>query len=212
MMNNTTNLNLIKPDLDTEIHQTIADLASNFQKIDDVADIYGSGMPISGDWLVPRIRWELSPVAGGKMGWVTIRSGKAARAWSALNPFVLGDLIVPTLNNGHYYQCIQKGMSAVTEPTFPTTSGAIIEDIKGASVWQVTKSYALNTIVKPSLSNDRYYICKNSGVSGITEPTWLTSEGSITSDNGVQWTCHIIAKWQEMGTSALFKQFGLIDM
>lgn len=207
----TTNLSLIKPAIGDEIHQTIVDLSLNFQKIDDVSELYSTAMPTSGDWVAPKRVWRLVPVAGGQMGWVVIRSGKAAPAWITLTSYALDDLVLPTVNNGHYYKCVQAGKSGVVQPTFPVSSGAIIDDTQGATFWQATTSYGLNTVVKPNVSNDRFYVCTTAGTSGSTEPTWLTTEGSTTSDNGTIWTCHVITKWQEFGVSVLFKDFGLIS-
>lgn len=56
--------------------------------------------------------------------------------WATGITYLVGDIIVPTVANGHYYKCIQAGISA-TQPVFPTASGAQVPEA-GASpiIWQ----------------------------------------------------------------------------
>jgi hypothetical protein len=56
--------------------------------------------------------------------------------WATGLTYLVGDIIVPTVLNGHYYKCIQAGVSA-TQPVFPTASGAQVPEA-GVSpiIWQ----------------------------------------------------------------------------
>lgn len=207
----TENLGLIKPEIADEIHQTIVDLANNFQKISDVAEIYMNGFPTSGYWIVSDRVWSSTPIIGGYAGWINIREGTAASKWSSLTSFTLGDLIVPTIDNGHYYTCTQTGYSAVNEPTFPVTSGGTVEDTMGKTTWQASTTYAINDIVVPSIGNNRFYVCTVAGISGSTEPIWSTVDGGTVSDGAVVWIGFRILIWQEQGISAHFRPFGKID-
>lgn len=50
---------------------------------------------------------------------------KKFRSWEPSTPYVVGDMIVPTIPNGRVYQCIIAGTSTTTEPTFPSIGYAI---------------------------------------------------------------------------------------
>lgn len=43
------------------------------------------------------------------------------------------------------------------------------------------------SVVRPSVFNDRYFEAQNDGTTGVTEPTWDTTLGNLTNDNGVSW-------------------------
>ena len=44
-----------------------------------------------------------------------------------------GDKVTPTTANGYYYECTTAGTSDTTEPTWPTTADATVED--GTATW-----------------------------------------------------------------------------
>jgi len=46
--------------------------------------------------------------------------------WEASHNYLVGDIITPTVRNGHIYRVTEEGTSGTTEPTFPTTSGASV--------------------------------------------------------------------------------------
>lgn len=56
-------------------------------------------------------------------------------AWEASTAYSLGDIVVPTagLENGFRYECTTAGTSDASEPTWPTTEGATVND--GTVVW-----------------------------------------------------------------------------
>lgn len=44
----------------------------------------------------------------------------------------------------------------------------------------------------PTTGNGFYYQANGAGTTGITEPTWPTTNGSTVSDNGITWTCRVL--------------------
>jgi hypothetical protein len=50
---------------------------------------------------------------------------KKFRTWEASTPYIVGDMIVPTISNGRVYQCVIAGTSTTTEPTFPSIGYAV---------------------------------------------------------------------------------------
>lgn len=47
-----------------------------------------------------------------------VASMKRADIWTASHAYSYGDVILPTVRNGHAYKCIQAGRSGTTEPTW----------------------------------------------------------------------------------------------
>jgi len=61
-------------------------------------------------------------------------------AWVLTNNYALGDKVVPTVDNGYYYEVTtDAGSSGGTEPTWPTAVGATVVD--GGITWTCTGSY-----------------------------------------------------------------------
>ena len=207
----TSNLGLIKPDLTDNIHQTILDLSNNFQKLDDVSDIYVSSIPTSGDWELGDKVWFTNVFVGGYVGAINIRTGKATPQWSSLHAYNIGDRVCPTVDNGHWYECIQSGTSAPFEPNWLVAAQTVTEDTRNKSTWQPSTFYDLYDIVVPSIPNDRFYVCTTAGTSGTSEPTWTTTDGVATVDNEIVWITYKIVKWKESGTACLFRPFGKIE-
>jgi len=63
---------------------------------------------------------------------VNRKDGENAADWEAATAYALGDFVVPTTPNGHYYQCTTAGTSDASEPTWPT-DGSTVTD--GTVVW-----------------------------------------------------------------------------
>lgn len=58
-------------------------------------------------------------------------------AWATGVTYLSGDMIVPTVANGHYYKCVQGGISAAAQPAFPTGTGQqVAENSPSAVIWQ----------------------------------------------------------------------------
>lgn len=211
MSTQTNNLNLVKPELSDNIQQTIMDLAGNFQKLDDASDIITTELPTSNQWDKGSKIYFSNVDIGDYIGAVNTRAGKAAPKWLSYHEYSIGDEVVPTVNNGHYYVCNQSGVSAPFEPLWLLATGTVTEDTRNKTAWQPSKSYSLHDVVVPSISNDRFYVCTVAGTSGTNEPIWSTINGTATSDNSVVWMTYRIVKWRESGISVNFRPFGKIE-
>lgn len=55
--------------------------------------------------------------------------------------------------------------------------------------WQPSTAYALGAHEQPSVSNQRWYLATNGGVSGSSEPAFPTVKGETVMDGTVEWTC-----------------------
>lgn len=209
MSTQTENLGLTKPQINDNIYQTISDLAVNFQNLSDAADVRMTSSPMSGNW-PKRMIWNSDPTIGSYLGWVNVRSGEATPKWTSLTSYNVGTKVSPTSDNSHYYTCIQSGSSGINEPVWPLTSNSTVREISGATFWETGKHYNLNDVVLPTSDNGRFYLCVQAGNTATTQPNWPTTAGSILDDNTTRWRCYVIARWQESGTSANFRPFGLI--
>ena len=49
-------------------------------------------------------------------------------AWAASTAYALGAIVIPTANNGLWYECTTAGTSGTAEPAWPTTEGATVGD------------------------------------------------------------------------------------
>lgn len=109
------------------------------------------------------------------------------------------------LSNGFYYKCTTAGTSGTTLPTWPTATGATVNDGSvtwtamregGIEVWQASHVYGAGTIVIPTLNNGHYYKCTTAGTSATNEPSsantpsnaWPTPPGGTITDGTVTWT------------------------
>jgi hypothetical protein len=114
---------------------------------------------------------------------------------------------------------------SITVPAFPTgvtKANIYISTTSGQNRWQgsinatggsLVISAPINTIgffAPLTSSNGYWYECTQAGTSGATAPTWATS-GTVT-DNTAKWTPRSICTWQNVGTLAVFKEFGVISM
>lgn len=211
----TQKLNLVQPQVDDDIQQTIVSLAENFKILDDsydesIANIetfltsgqtYGSGKRF----------WSRNPTMGGFAGWVNIRSGVFAPKWKRQATYSAGDKVFTNINNGHYYECVAGGTSATKEPVFPTTSGATFNDLFGHTEWEPAYQYSLDDIIVSTVGDKSYYYkCILAGTSGNVEPSWRNIAGSTNSDGTCQWYVYKTVVWQEKGISCEFIPFGTV--
>jgi len=136
---------------------------------------------------------------------ITADYNNAPATWSPSTAYIVGvntpAFILPTATNrnGYQYICTAVGTwtSGATEPTWPTTIGATVND--GGVIWTNSgysppknwevRSYTLNAVVYPNNNNGYQYICTTPGISGTTEPTWPTTSGATVNDGTVQWKC-----------------------
>ncbi len=64
------------------------------------------------------------------------RTGVSRTAWVANTAYSIDDIRIPTTANGYQYRCSVAGTShATTEPTWPTTLGAVVTD--GTVTWEM---------------------------------------------------------------------------
>ena len=54
--------------------------------------------------------------------------------------------------------------------------------------WAASTAYNLGDMVKPTVGNDRWFVCTTAGTSGASEPTWTTTINDTTTDNTATWT------------------------
>jgi len=93
--------------------------------------------------------WPTAPdetVTDGGVKWTI-----SGNVWKADQLYKRDEIIVPIVNNGHYYQCTGKGTSGSTEPEWPTAPGVTVTD--GAVTW-------IGTILD---GNDPTVLCRLKG-------------------------------------------------
>lgn len=212
MATNTTNLGLVKPELNDDIDKTIQNLASNFQKLDDVSDIFISDIPITGSYLKNQRLWNNDASVGEYIGWINIRQGMAAPFQKRLTYYNVGDKVKDSTDNSHYYIAQTAGTTGVVEPDFPLTANATVKDVKFATLWTRNQYYNVNDMILPNSDNGYWYLCQTAGnANNEFEPNWPTVEGQTITDGNVLWIAHRIITWKESGTSANFRPFGKIE-
>lgn len=64
--------------------------------------------------------------------------------WQSNTSYSVGYKILSTVNNGHYYTCAIAGTSGNTEPTWPTSEGASVND--GTVKWQEKSTITDNDV------------------------------------------------------------------
>ncbi|SCY71933.1 hypothetical protein SAMN05720606_10883 [Paenibacillus polysaccharolyticus] len=207
----TSKLRLKLPAFTDEVENTIRDLGENFEKLDRNADDFATDIPTQGDYAQNIMIRNANCVYGSYYGWVNTRTGKAAPQWTSVHSYQNGDYIVPTVDNGHVYRCVQSGYSGYREPVFPISEGIEFEDLRATNGWAASTYYQKNDMVLPSVDNGRYYLCIQAGESGDQEPVWAVTDGTTTYDKNAVWASHRIAKWKEIGAAAWFRPFGKIE-
>ena len=129
--------------------------------------------------------------------------------WITGTAKTVGDLVVPTVPNGHVYYCTVAGTTGGSQPAWPKNGTTIVDGsvtwidaganidmtqsvwIEDASIWQATHDYAIDTLVRPTASNANghyYKVTTDAGSSAGTEPTWPTGSGATVVDGGITWT------------------------
>lgn len=83
---------------------------------------------------------------------------------SVLTAMIFGSIPIPTLS---------------LEPNFSTTWG--VETVDGSVTWA-----SLGTTIPDGA---HYYICTNTGTTGLVLPPFTQTVGAVTVDNDVEWTC-----------------------
>ena len=130
-------------------------------------------------------------------------------AWVGSTVKSVGDILIPTVDNGHFYYCIVAGTTGVSEPSWhkdgtTNTDGTVTWIDAGANIdmtqtiwienagkWLPTNDYSVDDLVRPTgaNANGHYYKCTvDTGSSAGTEPTWPTGSGATVNDGGITWT------------------------
>lgn len=215
-MDISSRLKLKKPHVSDDIQDTIQWLYQNFDIIDvnfdetipDIKTFLTSGQLYESG----KRFWSANPSLEKFAGWVNIRTGIHALPWRSQVTYNAGDIITMGENDGHYYQCIVGGTSAVNEPLFSPTAEAITLDLNGASPWVANYNYQLNDIVVATNGDKSfYYKCIKSGASRSVEPTWTSISGTTINDGSVTWYAYKTVQWKERGVSCEFVPFGRIN-
>lgn len=71
------------------------------------------------------------PVTSSLTGTVSDGTGawkEQGRVWLASTAYAAGDIIVPVINNGHYYKCTTAGTSCSATPTWPVSNGGTVTE------------------------------------------------------------------------------------
>jgi hypothetical protein len=211
----TNNHSFYKPQQIDDVVDTINKLSDNFEKLDELVDentLLLDTHLVEGDTYQSGKRvWNSQPNVGDYVGWVNIRTGRYAPKWQSNKAYSLGDLVFKNDNNGHIYECVIEGTSAVAEPMFPTVADSTVLDTTNHTTWQADTVYNVGDIVIATVGGALYYYqCVNSGVSGSTEPSWTNVDGVTVNDNSTLWRTHKTVQWKEVGASCEFRKFGLI--
>lgn len=151
--------------------------------------------------------WYLNYGNGSSTGYF------ATAQWTALTAYTAGQrvrqLAAPTVGNERIFICIIAGTSLASEPTWVLTYGAKTAEAAGPTWMEITGRSAVNgdltntnnwTALKNkalvlgqlmvNVAADHYFIVTTAGTTGNgAEPSWSTTTGATTADNGVTWTC-----------------------
>lgn len=210
-MKYTNNLNLGKPEMNDGIRATLQQLGLNFDILDSLTNLYLSSTPLSGFYEYKKTFYNSEPNIGEYLGWINIRAGNSAPLWSPKKYYNIGDQVIDSNDNTHYYTCQIAGTSAPTEPDFKLSAGSLTKDLKNVDTWSRNFYYEVDQIVLPLQENGCYYICKTEGNAGNSEPTWKTTDGEEVLDGTLIWITRRIVSWKESGISAKFRPFGKIE-
>jgi len=81
--------------------------------------------------------------------------------WEADTEYALGDLRQPTTHNNFYYKATRAGTSGATEPTWPTTEDATIDDPDGDGVEWEAHVPKIRAAIWPLKSTERMEAMQN---------------------------------------------------
>jgi prepilin-type N-terminal cleavage/methylation domain-containing protein len=110
-------------------------------------------------------QWRDSvPTTDGSVTWT-------AGLWPwppAIQPYAVGDIVIPTTLNGHFYRCVTAGTSGGTEPPLPPTGSATVsETAPGTAQWKRLLGYlnfqigTPDPVNKKTTSYGQYYVLEN---------------------------------------------------
>lgn len=212
----TEKLGLYKFGENDDIEESLVKLGENMDKLDasyeeKIADV-NSDLIVGRTYPVAYKVWNKFPSVGSSLGWVNIRDGVHVKKWVPNKSYSVGDKVAPLVDNGHYYECMYNGVSNSVAPDFLTTSGSIVQDRKGTSLWQPVYNYEVgDLVVARNGETFFFYKCTVAGMSNSSEPNWVKSTGSSTYDGSVVWIAIKTVYWKEVGRSCNFRPFGIVE-
>lgn len=87
----------------------------------------------------------INPAAGRPIG----------EAWTAVETYLVGELIAPTVPNGHLYRATTAGASGAAEPVWPTAAASTVVD--GAVTWQEFVATPVDTVAAGNICLGKHY-------------------------------------------------------
>lgn len=134
----------------------------------------------------------------------SVRTGPAVTetvysAWTNSTVLALSAIRIPTKPNGRYYEVVTAGTTNLTEPSWPGSLGAKVNDNTVVwrcggfyvAAWAASTQYVSGAMVFPLAARNGYwYSTTTGGTTAASEPTaWPTTIGATVTDGGVTWTC-----------------------
>lgn len=90
--------------------------------------------------------------------------------------------------NGAYYGKLKKSDGSCNASQAGNYyMGNLLNYMNSTPVWAAGRSYAVDYVITPASAGGKSYRCIVAGVSGGTEPTWPSGDGSTVTDGGVTW-------------------------
>lgn len=127
---------------------------------------------------------------------VSLTDDSAASAWQASTAYSVGDIVRPTVANGHIYKCIVAGTSGASEPTWPTT--ADLQVVDNTVTWRevgtgfiiIDSDQVQWTITDPGGLTARYLVIYKDTGTPSTSPLilYVDFEGDETAGGGGTFT------------------------
>lgn len=168
-----------------------------------------SEVPKAGRWQAGTQIFKSAPVAGGAIGWIQVTAGDLACSmpWCPNTLFSGGTRVY---NGPSVFECIRPGRSAPAEG--PVGTGASNPD--GTVVWRFVGTLAPVACSKSWLAETSYTV--GIQVYNGTDVYECVTAGISAAAGGPAGTGFAITdgttSWQYLGTLAVFKNFGTIDL
>ena len=103
--------------------------------------------------------------------------------WAASTAYALATIVIPTANNGLWYECTTAGTSAASEPTWPTTPGQTVTD--GTTlVWTCRKSTIPQQFEEIIVLGATGYLATSASVYTVDK---ASTGGPATTTNYLKW-------------------------
>lgn len=109
--------------------------------------------------------------------------------WNQVRIDTLGESAFTSIGKGGNGRPNPTGYKAVG-----TTGSTTNIDAAGATVWSAGAMISVGDVIKPTADNGFIYRAVVGGTTGTTEPTFQTTEGLRTGDNGVEYVAEMIVK------------------